>query len=143
MMVTHSRAYEGLAPASGRVASFPGDPLRGLARYIAPLHARSSKLRDRADGQRPRWRTYSLGEAADGGTQPENDSLSWRPQRAPLGSALDADIYCLSRSDCFGSAPRFLPCQDRFLPKPSTPPPKRCTGLRPYLGDDLLRRIHS
>src|SRR5215467_4813380 len=125
MMVTHSRAYEGLAPASGRVASFPEDLLRGLARCIALLHARSSKRHDRADGQRPRWRTYSRGGASDGGTQPENDSLSWRPQRVRLGSALDEGIYCLSRSDCFGSPPRFLLCQDRFPPKRSIPPPKR------------------
>src|SRR5215472_11305567 len=125
MMVTHSRAYEGLAPASGHVASFPADPLRGLARYIAPLHARSSKRRDRADGQQPRWQTYSLGGAADGETRSENSCLSWRPQRGRLGSALDVGIYCLSRSDCYGSAPRFLPCPDRFPPKTSTPPPKR------------------
>src|SRR5215469_11677293 len=125
MMVTHSRAYEGLAPASGHVVSFPEDLLRGLARCIAPLHARSSKRRDRAGGQRPRWRTYSRGGASDGGTQPENGSLSWRPQGARLGLALDVGIYCLSHSDCFGSAPRFLLCQDRFPPKPSTPLPKR------------------
>ena len=88
------------------------------------LHARSSKLHDRADGQRPRWRTDSLGGAADGGIRPENDCLSSRPQRALLGSVLDAGIYCLSRSDCYGSARRFHPCPDRFPPKTSTRRPK-------------------
>ena len=82
------------------------------------LHARSSKLHDRADGQRPRWRTDSLGGAADGGIRPENDCLSSRPQRALLGSVLDAGIYCLSRSrllwfcSALSSLPGQVPTQD-------------------------------
>jgi hypothetical protein len=35
------------------------------------------------------------------------------PQRMLLGSARGSDIYCLSRIGCYGSAPRFPPCQDR------------------------------
>src|SRR5579863_8382313 len=73
----------------------------------------------------PNYATESMGNGPDSGPRPENDCLSWRRQRARLGSALDAGIYCLSRSDCYGSLPRFLACPDRFPPKTSTPPPTR------------------
>src|SRR5438105_4881455 len=54
---------------------------------------------------------------ADAGTPPESGCRSSSPQRAPPGSALAADIYCLSQSDCCGSLRHFRPFPDRFPPK--------------------------
>src|ERR1700746_818935 len=55
----------------------------------------------------------------------QQETIGVATKTSRLGSELDAGIYFLSQSDCYGFAPRFLPSQDRFPPKPSTPPPKR------------------
>jgi hypothetical protein len=67
---------------------------------IEPLHARSSKLRGRADEQWPKWQTYSPAEAADAGTPPESNCLSFSLQRAPSGSVPAAELprFCDSQN---------------------------------------------
>ena len=72
----------------------------------------------------PNYATESMGNGPDGGLIAEAGqqtaehnlkmSRSWRLQRARLGSELDAGIYYLWLSDCYGSAPCFVPCQDGF-----------------------------
>jgi hypothetical protein len=58
---------------------------------------------------------------------------------ARLGSELDAGIYFLSRSDCYGLLRAFFLARTGSHPSRQLRRRRECTSLRPHLGDDLLR----